>query len=141
MDQDGVDAELLFPAVSGPRTLDVAAIPPEAYVALAQGYNYWLSQEYTAEDRDRLLGLAILPDATIDDSVAELQRVASMPGIRGIVLHHWPNGSPVPVPDEDDRFGSGRSSSVCRSRPMSASEGERLPKRTPSPSRQIAACR
>ena len=52
---------VLFPAVSGQRTLDVAAIPGEAYVALARGYNDWLSQEYTAEDPDRLLGLAILP--------------------------------------------------------------------------------
>ncbi len=104
MDQDGVDAELLFPAVSGQRTLDVAAVPPEAYVALAQGYNNWLSQEYTAEDPDRLLGLAILPGATIGDSVAELERVAALPGIRGVVLHHWPNGSPAPVPEEDDRF-------------------------------------
>ena len=50
MDQDGVDAEILFPAVSGQRTLDVAAIPAEAYVAIARGYNDWLSQEYTAED-------------------------------------------------------------------------------------------
>src|SRR4051812_16916551 len=48
MDQDGVYAELLFPAVSGQRTLDAAAIPPEAYVALARGYNTWLSQEYTS---------------------------------------------------------------------------------------------
>jgi uncharacterized protein len=104
MDRDGVDAEVLFPAVSGQRTLDVAAIPPEAYVALARGYNDWLSQEYTAEDPSRLLGLAILPGATIDDSIVELERVARMPGIRGVVLHHWPNGSPVPVPEEDDRF-------------------------------------
>ena len=37
MDQDGVDAEVLFPAVSGQRTLDVAAIPGEAYVALRAG--------------------------------------------------------------------------------------------------------
>src|SRR5262245_57099865 len=93
MDQDGVDAELLFPAVSGQRTLDAGAIPPEAYIALARGYNDWLSQEYTVEDPDRLLGLAILPCATIDDSVAELERVARMPGVRGGVLHQCPNGS------------------------------------------------
>ena len=61
MDQDGVDAEILFPAVSGQRTLDIGAMPAEAYVAIARGYNDWLSQEFTAEDRDRLLGLAILP--------------------------------------------------------------------------------
>ncbi|MEX1008998.1 MAG: amidohydrolase family protein [Acidimicrobiia bacterium] len=104
MDQDGVDAEILFPAVSGQRTLDIAAIPPEAYIAVARGYNDWLSQEYTVEDVDRLLGLAILPCATIDDSIAELERVATMPGVRGVVLHQWPNGSPVPKPEEDDRF-------------------------------------
>jgi predicted TIM-barrel fold metal-dependent hydrolase len=104
MDQDGVDAELLFPAVSGQRTLDAAAVPAEAYVALAQGYNDWLSKEYASEDAGRLLGLAILPGATIDDSIAELERVATLPGIRGIVLHHWPNGSPLPKPEEDDRF-------------------------------------
>jgi predicted TIM-barrel fold metal-dependent hydrolase len=104
MDADGVDAEVLFPAVSGQRTLDASAIPPEAYVAIARGYNDWLSQGYTAADPDRLLGLAILPCSTADDSVAELRRVATMPGVRGVVLHQWPNGSAVPVPEEDDKF-------------------------------------
>ncbi|MBV9997142.1 MAG: amidohydrolase [Caulobacteraceae bacterium] len=104
MDEDGVDAELLFPAVSGQRTLDAGAIPNEAYVALAQGYNNWLSKEYTSEDPDRLWGLAILPGATIKDSVAELERVAKLPGVKGVVLHHWPNGGPTPKPDEDDLF-------------------------------------
>lgn len=104
MDADGVDAELLFPAVSGQRTLDSGAIPREAYVAMARGYNNWLSEEYTAHDRDRLLGLAMLPATTIDDAIDELRRVATMPGIRGVVLHQWPNGSGVPVPAEDDRF-------------------------------------
>jgi predicted TIM-barrel fold metal-dependent hydrolase len=104
MDQDGVDAELLFPAVSGQRTLDNGALPREAYVAIARGYNDWLSQEYTAHDRDRLLGLAILPATTVDDQIDELRRVSTMPGIRGVVLHSWPNGSPVPKPEDDDRF-------------------------------------
>jgi len=104
MDQDGVDAELLFPAVSGQRTLDAGAIPGEAYIALARGYNDWLSQAYTPEEPDRLWGLAILPCSTIDDSIAELERVATMPGIVGVVLHQWPNGSPAPKPEEDDRF-------------------------------------
>ena len=104
MDQDGVDAELLFPAIAGQRTLDSGSIPREAYVAIARGYNDWLSQEYTAHDRDRLLGLALLPATTIDDAVDELRRVATLPGIRGIVLHQWPNGSSVPNSEEDARF-------------------------------------
>ena len=104
MDRDGVDAELLFPAVAGQRTLDSGAIPREAYVAIAQGYNDWLSQDYTAHDPQRLLGLAILPATTVDDAIAELRRVARLPGVRGVVLHQWPNGGAVPDPELDDRF-------------------------------------
>ena len=36
MDEDGIDAEILFPAVSGQRTLDTGALPAEAYVAIAR---------------------------------------------------------------------------------------------------------
>src|SRR3954452_1455582 len=104
MDQDGVDAELLFPAVSGQRTLDAAAIPADAYVALARGYNDWLSQDYTAVNPDRLWGLAILPCSKVEDSIAELERIAGMAGIRGVVLHQWPNGKPYPIAEEDDKF-------------------------------------
>lgn len=104
MDQDGVDAELLFPAVAGQRTLDTGGLPREAYVAVVRGYNDWLSREYTAADRDRLLGLAILPATAVEDQVDELRRVARMPGIRGVVLHSWPNGSAAPVPVRDDLF-------------------------------------
>ena len=55
-------------------------------------------------DRDRLLGLAILPATTIDDAIDELRRVSTMPGIRGVVLHVWPNGSGTPDLDVDERF-------------------------------------
>ncbi|MGE0387957.1 MAG: amidohydrolase family protein [Gammaproteobacteria bacterium] len=102
MDQDGMDAEFLFPAVSGQRTLDSAAIPREAYCALAHGYNEWLS-DFCKADPDRLLGGAILPTTTIDDAIAELRHAASLPGIRGVVLHQWPNGSGAPDPS-DDKF-------------------------------------
>lgn len=104
MDQDGVDAELLFPAVAGQRTLDTGGLPREAYVALVRGYNDWLSREYTAADRDRLLGLAILPATAVEDQIDELRRVARMPGIRGVVLHAWPNGGDAPRPELDDLF-------------------------------------
>jgi predicted TIM-barrel fold metal-dependent hydrolase len=104
MDEDGVDAEILFPAVAGQRTLDTGALPREAYIAIARGYNDWLSQEFTAVDPDRLLGLAILPVTTIDDAIDELRRVSTMPGIRGVVLHAWPNGGPTPDLDLDAQF-------------------------------------
>src|SRR5262249_6341553 len=104
MDEDGVDAEVLFPAVAGQRTLDTGALPREAYVAIARGYNDWLSQEFTAVDPDRLLGLAILPATAIDDAIDELRRVSTMPGIRGVVMHAWPNGGAAPDLDVDERF-------------------------------------
>ncbi len=104
MDKDGVDAELLFPAVSGQRTLDNGNVPPDGYVALVRGYNDWLCQEYTAHDPDRLLGLAILPTTGIQDAMDELRRVSSMPGIRGVCLHSWPNGKGVPEPEDDEKF-------------------------------------
>ncbi len=104
MDEDGVDAEVLFPAVAGQRTLDTGALPPEAYVAIARGYNDWLSQEFTEVDPDRLLGLAIVPVTTIDDAMDELRRVSTMPGICGVVMHAWPNGGATPDVDVDEKF-------------------------------------
>lgn len=99
MDVDGVDAQLLFPA-AGVR---YGHLPAEAQIALAQGYNDWLSQTYCAADYERLFGLAVVPNTGVDDAIAELERVAAMPGMRGVTLWQWPNGSGHPEPD-DDRF-------------------------------------
>jgi uncharacterized protein len=103
MDQDRVDAEILFPAVSGQRSLDGLGVPREAYVAMAHGYNNWLSKEYCSVDPDRLLGCAILPISNAEDAAAEYRRVARLPGIRTVILHQWPNGSGRPEP-EDETF-------------------------------------
>ncbi|MGE3442650.1 MAG: amidohydrolase family protein [Acidimicrobiia bacterium] len=102
MDRDGIDAEVVYAPVAGKRSLH-GYLPREAYIAVTRGYNDWLSQEYTAADPDRLLGLAILPNTNVDDAVDELRRVATMPGIRAIALANWPNGGGHPRP-EDDRF-------------------------------------
>jgi predicted TIM-barrel fold metal-dependent hydrolase len=102
MDLDGIDAEILFPAVSGQRTLDTGAIPGEAYYGIVRGYNDWLS-DFCKEDPDRLLGIALLPTSGLDDAIAEMRRVSLLPGIRAVILHRWPNGSGGPSPD-DDRF-------------------------------------
>jgi predicted TIM-barrel fold metal-dependent hydrolase len=100
MDADGVDAEILFPAVAGQRSMD-GLVPRDAYAALARGYNDWLSQEFCAADPDRLLGCALLPISTAEDAAAELRRVAGLPGIRTAILHQWPNGTGKPAPEDD----------------------------------------
>jgi predicted TIM-barrel fold metal-dependent hydrolase len=94
MDEDGVDADVLFPAVFGTRGLN---LPVEVDAAICRGYNDWLSREYTAADPERLLGLALLPKGSIEDAIAEMRRVATMPGIYGVV--NFPDCEPG-----DDRY-------------------------------------
>jgi predicted TIM-barrel fold metal-dependent hydrolase len=71
---------------------------------VCRGYNDWL-RDYTAADPQRLLGVGMLPAAGLQDSLDELHRVADMPGVQGLQLSQWPNGSGMPSPD-DDRFWS-----------------------------------
>jgi predicted TIM-barrel fold metal-dependent hydrolase len=101
MDQDGVDAEILFPAVSGQRSLDGLGVPREAYISMAQGYNNWLSEEFCSADSERLLGCAILPISNAEDAAAEYRRVAKLPGIRTAILHQRPNGGGRPAPEDE----------------------------------------
>ena len=105
MDRDGVEAELLFPAVAGARSLGTK-LPLEAHIAVIQGYNDWLSREFTATDPKRLLGVGMLPATTAEDAANEIRRIAAMPGICTAVLHLWPNGSQLPIPEEDALFWS-----------------------------------
>jgi predicted TIM-barrel fold metal-dependent hydrolase len=102
MDRDGVQAEVLFGAIAGPKLLSQIA-DRDAQVAVIRTYNDWLAEEFCSVAPERLLGLALLPETGIEDAVAELQRVARMPGIRGVILNRWPNGGAGPKP-EDDRF-------------------------------------
>jgi predicted TIM-barrel fold metal-dependent hydrolase len=97
-----VYAEIEFPAVQGQRSFH-NLVPREAYVAIVRGYNNWLSEEFCSLDPERLLGCALLPATTVDDAIEELTRVSTMPGICTVILHHWPNGGPLPT-EEDDRF-------------------------------------
>ena len=101
-DQDGVDAEVLFPGqVSGPRFW--RNIPDDdAYKAVVRGYNDWLAEEYCAVDRDRLLGLGVMPWTNVDDVIAEMEHSRET-GLRGVLLTGYPNGTARPKP-EDDRF-------------------------------------
>ena len=46
----------------------------------------------------------MVPTTGIAAAVAELRRVAKLPGIRTVLLSQWPNGSPVPEPDVDNEF-------------------------------------
>ena len=56
----------------------------------------------SAVDRDRLIGVAVLPNIGAEEDVAELERCKRM-GLKGAWLSTFPSGQSYPTP-EDDRF-------------------------------------
>ena len=100
-DEDGIDAEVLFPPVFASRFIEGIA-DQAIYRSLVQAYNTFLAQDYCAVAPDRLIGCAVIPVSGIDDAVAELRRIHSL-GLRAVAIHQFPNGGGVPKP-EDDRF-------------------------------------
>ncbi len=98
-DQDGVDAELLFPgssATHGTRVKD-----RDAYLAMLRAYNDYLA-DYCTESPDRLFGVGMLPNGDMDLKIAEAARLKAR-GIKALGLYQYPAGEPYPTA-EDDRF-------------------------------------
>jgi predicted TIM-barrel fold metal-dependent hydrolase len=100
-DRDGIDAEVLFPGISGPP-LWRAITDDAAYLATVRAYNDFLAEEYCAADPDRLIGLGAIPWTGVNDAVAEMEHCARK-GLKGIALGTFPNGKGYPT-REDDRF-------------------------------------
>jgi predicted TIM-barrel fold metal-dependent hydrolase len=100
MSRDGVDAEVLYPTPRLANAL-VANRDAEYHFAMVRAYNDWLS-EYVGEAPARFGGLAILPNRGVDGALAELDRIAGRPGVRGVVIGCWPNGS-LRLSDDDDK--------------------------------------
>src|SRR5262245_52931456 len=60
-DLDGLAAEVLFPAVHGPRTWRSLTDDDEAYLAIVRAYNSWLAEDYCSTAPTRLIGLGVIP--------------------------------------------------------------------------------
>jgi uncharacterized protein len=102
-DQDGLDAEVLFPPVHGPKFLRLMIAKDQAaYESFIRAYNDWLALEYCAVAPDRLIGNALVPETGVDEAIAEMTRAKKM-GLPGVYIGMWPNGGATPDPD-DDRF-------------------------------------
>jgi len=99
MDADSVDAEVLYPT---PRLAQgvVANTDAEFHAALVRAYNDWLS-EYVAHAPDRFGGLALLPNRGAASAAAEFERVWGRPGIRGVMIGCYPNGTLEPSAEDD----------------------------------------
>lgn len=102
MDQDGVDAEVLFPGVGGVRNITRGIRNDDAYHELVRTYNRWLVEEYCAPDSERLIGVCCIPERGLDQAMEALEYAAKS-GIKVVDLARYPSGKLYPTP-EDDRF-------------------------------------
>src|SRR5262249_43713844 len=84
-DQDGLDAEVLFPAmVAGPLSWRHIA-HDDPYKAIIRAYNDWLAEEYCAVAPDQLIGLGVMPLTNAQDAVAGLEHWQQL-GLEAIQL-------------------------------------------------------
>lgn len=104
MDLDMVGSHVLFPTYSLAAPVHLSS-DRDVQVACVRAYNDWLS-EFASEDPDRLIGIGMLPITGVDDAIAEATRVRDLPGMRGVLLSRWPNGSGHHSRPEDERFWS-----------------------------------
>src|SRR5262245_56906032 len=85
-DQDGVDAEVLFPSQQGGPKFWRRIEDNDAYKAVVRAYNSWLAEEYGATDSDRLIGVGVLPlGVELDDVIGELD-YCNRAGLKTVLL-------------------------------------------------------
>jgi len=101
-DRDGVDAEILYPTPRISNSLFWNTGDAEFHVDCIRAYNDWLS-ELCSYAPDRLWGVAMIPNAGVDDAVAEFERATSLPGMRGAMLGQYPHGGEL-IDAVDDRL-------------------------------------
>ena len=105
---------------------------PTSTSRASPAYNDWLS-EYVAEAPERFGGLALLPNCGVEHAVAEIDRVIARPGIRGVLIGCYPNGTLEPTPEDDKVWarvveaGVPVSIHVSLSRTMPAAHKAKLP--------------
>ncbi len=104
MDADGVDAEVLYPT---PRLNQAICANKDVdyHLTMVRAYNDWLS-EYVEYAPERFGGLAVLPNRGADHALAELDRVMGRPGMRGVTIGCWPNGTLELQPEDDKVFSA-----------------------------------
>jgi predicted TIM-barrel fold metal-dependent hydrolase len=99
-DEDGIDAEVLFPPVFASRFIE-GIRDREVYLSMVRAYNTFLA-EYCSTAPDRLIGNATLPVTNVGDAIDELKRVKRL-GLNSVSFYNFPNGSGLAA-SEDDRF-------------------------------------
>ncbi len=101
LDQDGVDAEILYPGVGG-RGLWSNIVDDNAYHAVVRAYNDFIAEEYRSLNPERLMPMGVITERSLGKAVEEMEYCAEL-GLKGASLNRYPAGKSVPTP-EDDRF-------------------------------------
>lgn len=99
MDQDGIEAEVLFPTMVG-SFLSGRKLGPEASMAVCRSYNDWLL-DYCSESRGRLIPLACIPVGDVDVAVGEVERAKRLGHVGVVVSCGSPKERPYADPSYD----------------------------------------
>ena len=89
MDRDGVHAQVMY------NFLDWSFEDPLLKSACVQAFNTWMA-EFCSADRNRLIGLAVLPSHDAQAAIREFERVTRL-GLRGAVFDVF--NADVPIHD------------------------------------------
>ena len=102
LDLDGLDAEILFPAVvTGPRAWrNIRDDAP--YLAVVRAYNEFVAEDYAGFSPERLLPMGVIPASSVTDAIAEMNFCRDA-GLKGVMLTAFPSGKGYPT-DEDNAF-------------------------------------
>jgi len=100
LDRDGIDAEIIFPAVgAGPRAWR-AIVDDDAYRAVVRAFNDFIAEEYAAYAPERLFPIGVIPMIGVGDALEELSRCAKL-GLKGVMLSAFPSGKGYPTAEDD----------------------------------------
>ncbi|MGH7820203.1 MAG: amidohydrolase family protein [Candidatus Binatia bacterium] len=111
MDQDGVDAEVLFGSA---RMMShfFSDDDPEFHLAGVQAFNNWVAEEFIKVASDRLIGCAVMPALGVEAAIRELERCVSRLGFRAIHMMAFPSVGPKISPADDPFFDAAQALGV-----------------------------
>lgn len=99
-DQDGIDAEILYPPAFVSRFIEKVS-DRNAYLAMIRAYNWYVSSEYCSIAPDRLIACGLIPVGGLNDAIIELEYIHNL-GLKAICLSQFPNGAATPQRDDDE---------------------------------------
>lgn len=85
MDLDGIHASVLYPNVCLDFFMCQVELEPDLFGPVCRAYNDFLS-EFCTTDPKRLAGIGLIPLYDLDQAVSELEHVAGLPGMKGVLF-------------------------------------------------------